>query len=326
MEKTNKNTKNLLNKPIYILIGGIMIGALLGAAVMGSNFTPSKSYIAQKEQQSASKIPVKNGYADVNGLKMYYEIHGEGKPLVLLHGAYLTSNLSYGKAIPMLAKDRQVIVIEQQGHGHTGDIDRPLSYKQMAEDTAMLLQKLNIKNADIFGYSMGGNIALELAAQHPELVNKLIVTSSAYKRDGWDPAMLASISSITPEIFTGSGLPEEYVKVAPNPKNWPVLVEKLKKLDMDFAGQTAEEIKLIKAPTLIIVGDSDSVQLGHAVELFALLGGGVNGDMVGLPVNQLAVLPNTSHIGMLQRTDLWIPILTTFINAPMPTPSGAHTN
>ena len=141
---------------------------------------------------------VKGNYVSVNNLNMYYELHGAGEPLVLLHGAYMTIDLSFGKMLPVLAENRKVIAIEQQGHGHTEDIDRPLSFEQMADDTAELLRQLKIEEADILGYSMGGTIAVEMGIRHPELVRKLVIISSPYKRDGWHPDLYTTIEQITP--------------------------------------------------------------------------------------------------------------------------------
>ena len=212
--------------------------------------------------------PVKSGYADVNGLKMYYEMHGEGQPLVLLHGAFMTIDLNWGKMLPALSKNRQAIAVELQGHGHTGDIDRPLNYGQMADDTAELLRQLGIEKADIMGYSLGGPTTVELAIRHPEKVRKMVVISSPYKRDGWYPLVYATIANLTPEAFTGSGLPEAYAKVAPNPDGWATLVEKVKILDRDYVGRTTEEFRSIDAPMLIIIGDSDGVSPETAVGMF----------------------------------------------------------
>lgn len=277
-----------------------------------------------QEMDGMANESVRSGYADVNGLKMYYEIYGEGEPLVLLHGAYMTIDLNFGKMIPALAGDRQVIAIEQQGHGHTTDIDRPLSYEQMAIDTAELLRQLGIEKADILGYSMGGTTAVELAIDHPDVVRKLVVISSPYKRDGWYPEVYASIENITPEAFTGSGLPEAYAEVAPNPDGWATLVEKLKKLDLEYVGRTPEEFRSIKAPTLIIIGDSDGVPPESAVEMFKLLGGGVFGDVAGLPRSQLAVLPGTTHVGMMERTDWLVPMIKEFLNTSTEAPGASE--
>src|SRR5919202_3627366 len=143
------------------------------------------------------------GYAPVNGLRMYYEIHGTGRPLVVLHGAFMTIEL-LGKLVPELARSRQVIAVELQGHGHTADIDRPITYENLADDTAALLRHLGIDNADVYGYSLGGGVALQLAIRHPELVRKLVVVSASYTSDGLHPEVLAGIEHIPPELFDGT--------------------------------------------------------------------------------------------------------------------------
>jgi pimeloyl-ACP methyl ester carboxylesterase len=262
------------------------------------------------------------GYAPVNGLEMYYEIHGAGRPLVLLHGAYMTID-GFGTLLPALAATRQVIAVELQAHGHTADIDRPLTYEQMADDTAALLRHLDIPTADVFGYSMGGGVALQLAMRHPEVVRKLVVASASYTSDGMHPELLAMISSITPEAFAGSPLEEAYRQTAPKPEDFPRLVAKLKQLDLEPFAWPPEDVRGIAAPTLLVVGDSDAVRLEHAVELFRLLGGGVMGDLAGLPKSRLAVLPGTTHFvppgsGILDRADWLLSMVPPFLDAPMP--------
>src|SRR3712207_6215021 len=171
-------------------------------------------------------------YAEVNGLNMYYEIHGTGQPLVLLHGAYMTID-AMGEVVPALAETQQVITVELQGHGRTADIDRPLSYEQMADDVAALLGHLGIERADVFGYSMGGAAALQVAIRHPEVVRKLVVASASYTSDGAHPELMEMIPSTTPEVFAGTPIEEEYLRLAPNPGDFPTLVAKLKRLDME---------------------------------------------------------------------------------------------
>jgi pimeloyl-ACP methyl ester carboxylesterase len=264
----------------------------------------------------------RGNYAEVNGLEMYYEIHGAGEPLVVLHGAYMTID-AMGELVPELARTRQVIAVELQGHGRTADIDRPLSYEQMADDTAALLRHLGIERADVFGYSMGGAAALQVAIRHPEAVRRLVVASASCTSDGMHPELLEMIPTITPEVFAGTPIEEEYLRIAPNPDDFPTLVAKLKRLDMEPFAWPAEDILGIAAPTLLIVGDSDVVRLEHAVELFRLLGGGVMGDLAGLPKSQLAVLPGTSHFippgsGLLDRTDWLLSMIPPFLDAPIP--------
>jgi len=253
---------------------------------------------------------------------MYYEIHGTGRPLVVLHGAYMTIE-TMGEIVPSLAETRQVIAAELQGHGHTADIDRPLSYEQMADDVAALVRYLEIEEADVFGFSTGGGVALQVAIRHPEVVRKLVAASASYTSDGLYPEVRDTIETITPELFAGSPIEEAYRSTAPNPEDFPNLVEKLKELDMEPYAWPPEDIRGILAPTLLIIGDSDGTRLEHAVEMFRLLGGGVFGDIVGLPKSQLAVLPGTSHFvppgsAVLDRADWLVAMIGEFLDAPMP--------
>jgi len=262
------------------------------------------------------------GYAPVNGLSMYYEIHGDGPPLLLLHGAYMTIDMM-GPIVPGLAESRQVIAVELQGHGHTADIDRPITYEQMADDAAALLRHLGIDRADVVGYSMGGGVALQLAIRHPDVVRKLVVASASFTSDGMHAVALEMFPSITPELFVGSPIEAAYLRTAPNPSDFPTLVAKLKQLDTTPFAWSADDIRGIAAPTLIILGDSDGVRLEHAVELFGLLGGGVMGDLAGMPKSQLAVLPGTAHFmppgsGLLDRAQWLLAMIPPFLDAPRP--------
>jgi pimeloyl-ACP methyl ester carboxylesterase len=267
----------------------------------------------------------RTGYAPVNGLSMYYEILGEGPPLLLLHGAYMTIDM-LGPILPGLAETRQVIVPELQGHGRTADIDRPLSYEGMADDAAGLLGLLGIDRADVVGYSMGGGAALQLAIRHPTLVRKLVAASASSTSGGTHAALLEMAPTITPERFAGSPIEAAYMRTAPNPGDFPRLVEQLRRLDTTEYAWAADDIRGIAAPTMIVVGDSDAVRLEHAVELFGLRGGGVMGDLQGMPASQLAVLPGTSHFippgcGLLDRAEWLLAMIPPFLDAPMPAAS-----
>lgn len=259
----------------------------------------------------------RTGYASVDGLEMYYETHGDGPPLVLLHGALMTIE-NFGEVLPSLAESRQVIAVEQQAHGRTADVDRPFSYAQMADDTAALLRELGIEQADIFGYSMGGGIALELAMRHPDLVRKLVVAAAAYSNDGIYPEVLEGIEDLKPEDLAGSPWQEAYVEVAPNPEDWPALLGKVQQMDKEFEGWSPEAISSIEAPALVVVGDADIVRPEHAVAMLRLLGGGVPGDLGGLPRSQLAVLPGTTHVTLVERADWLVPMIEAFLDASMP--------
>jgi pimeloyl-ACP methyl ester carboxylesterase len=250
------------------------------------------------------------GYAPVNGLELYYETHGAGEPLVVLPGAYMTVELM-GDLVPALAKSRKVIAVEFQGHGHTADIDRPLSYESFADDTAALLEHLGIDRADVYGYSLGGGVALQLGLRHPSRVRKLVIASASYSSRGMYPEVLGGIENITPEMFDGTPWRDAYQRTAPDPAAFPILVEKLKQLDMTPFDWPINELA---APALILIGDSDGTRLEHAVDMFRRLGGGVFGDLAPeLPTSQLAILPGTSHVGMLERTEWISGMVTAFL-------------
>jgi pimeloyl-ACP methyl ester carboxylesterase len=259
----------------------------------------------------------RTGYAPVNGLDMYYEVHGSGTPpLVLLHGALSTTSVDFGAALPSLARSRQVIAVEQQAHGHTADIDRPLTTRQMAADTVALLGHLGIEQTDLFGYSMGSGIALQIAVDHPELVRKLAVASFAYKLDGLHPGLVEGLDQLTPAALAGTPFEQAYAKQAPRPEDWPRMVAKVKALNSQLPEWPAELVRSIAAPTLIIIGDSDIIRPEHAVEVFRLLGGGVIGDAVGLPRSRLAILPGTTHITLAHRGDWLSSMIGEFLDAP----------
>jgi pimeloyl-ACP methyl ester carboxylesterase len=277
--------------------------------------------IQPSEEIDMAQTAPQTGYAPVNGLQMYYEIHGSGHPLVLLHGGFGTIETEFGQMLPLLAETRQVIAVELQAHGHTADIDRPLRFEQMADDVATLIEHLGLPHADLFGFSLGGGVALQTTIRHSELVRKLVVASTPYRRDGWYPEVLAGMGAMNAagaaEAMLGSPMHEAYVSRAPNPDAWPTLVAKLGQLlgeDYDWAADVAA----IEAPTLVIVGDADSVRPAHAVELFELLGGGVPGDFAGVPHARLAVLPGTTHFGVLASSDQLLSLLTAFLDATPP--------
>ena len=264
------------------------------------------------------------GYAPVNGLNLYYEIHGSGDPLILLPGGFMTVE-AMGEIVPKLAESRRVIGVELQGHGHTADTERELSFEMYGRRYCRPDQHLGLDRADVFGYSLGGGVALQTAIRHPEVVRKLAIASSAFKRDGWYPESLAGMAAISVEGFAGTPIHEAYLQVSPSPEAWPAFVAKMRGLlttDYDWAPGVAA----LTIPTLIMVGDADGLRLAHAVEYFSLLGGGRgDGDLSGMSRSQLAVLPATTHVGwappyhgIMTRTELLVPIITEFLDAPMP--------
>lgn len=254
-------------------------------------------------------------YVNVNGLDMYYEIHGTGRPLVLLHGAFSAIGTSFGQVLPGLAEGRQVIAFELQGHGRTADIDRPLSIEQMADDVAAALQQLGIETADVLGYSMGAGVAIHVAIRHPELVRKLVLVSYAYNASGIHPGLMDGLGEMTPSMMYGSPWHEEYTRIAPRPEDFDRLFAKKTEMDKGIKDIPAETIQGLEAPTLIIIGDSDLVRPESAVEMFRLLGGGVFGDTpAGLPDSQLAILPGTSHVTMVYKAEMLLAMIPPFLD------------
>jgi pimeloyl-ACP methyl ester carboxylesterase len=229
-----------------------------------------------------------------------------------------------GPLVPQLAATRQVIAVELQGHGHTGDTGRPLRFELLADDIAALITQLGLERADIFGYSLGGGVALQTAIRHPEVVRKLVLVSTPFSTTGWYPEDRAAQAAITADAFAGTPLHDTYLQTSPTPDAWPTVVDKVRDLvtaDYDWA----EAVAALQAPALLVVGDGDGVRLAHAVEFFGLLGGGKgDGDLAGQPTSALAVLPATTHVGwappfhgILARIHLLVAIINEFLDAPL---------
>ncbi|HEV7781450.1 MAG TPA: alpha/beta hydrolase [Chitinophagaceae bacterium] len=282
-----------------------------------SNPRETQSAPAEKKDTASRSIkPAESGYADVNGLKMYYQVYGNGKPVVLLHGSFMTIPLNWSHIIPLLVNDRKVIVAEMQGHGRTRDIDRELSFEGMADDVSGLLKHLKIDSADIVGYSMGGGIAFQVAVRHPEQVRRLVVLSGVYTHDGWWPDTEANFAKFTAGMFEGTVLKKQYDSLGNDPAHFPEFVRKVASIDLVPYDWT-KDVKNIKAPLFMAFGDADGVRYEHALELFRAKGGGIMGDLHGLPKSRLAILPGTTHIGMMQRTDWLIPMITDFLDSDL---------
>ncbi|WP_460912292.1 alpha/beta fold hydrolase [Spirosoma areae] len=247
---------------------------------------------------------------------MYYEVYGRGKPIVLLHGSFMNIPLNWSHIIPLLIQDRKVIVAEMQGHGRTRDIDREISYEGMADDVSGLLTQLNIDRADIVGYSMGGGVAFQLAVRHPEQVRRLVVLSGTYTHDGWWPDVEASYATFTADMFQGTSIQQQYESLGNDPAHFPEFVKKVIRIDLQ-PYDWSKEVKTIQVPLLMAIGDADGVRYEHALELFRAKGGGKMGDLHGLPQSRLAILPGTTHIGMMQRTDWLLPMITDFLDSDL---------
>jgi pimeloyl-ACP methyl ester carboxylesterase len=291
----------------------IFTSVIAGAVIVGlAAYSPGG--------QRASAQGNEGNYASINSLEMYYEVHGEGEPLIMIHGG-LGGVAEFGQLPSLLSETRQVIAVELQAHGRTADIDRPLSFEFMADDIAALIEHLGFENADIMGFSMGGGVALQTATRHPEVVRRLVLVSTAYSTEGIHQEFRAGMAGMSAEsaaMMLETPMYQLYSSVAPNLENWATLVAKLGELlrpDYDWS----EDVAGITIPTLIIAGDSDFIYPSHAVGLLELLGGGVAGGMVEtVPTAQLAILPGVNHFAIISRTDLLLPLINPFLDAPMP--------
>jgi pimeloyl-ACP methyl ester carboxylesterase len=262
---------------------------------------------------SAEEAPTM-GYAPVNGLKMYYEVHGSGDPVVLLHGSFMTITNNWTGWIGELSKTRKVIAVEMQGHGRTADIERDFSYENLADDVAALLDHLRIPRADLIGYSMGGGVAMQCAIRHPEKVRKVVSISAFFRHDGVVKEALDALSKLTPEAFKGSPIETEYKKLSPTPNEFPNFVKRViaARKPYDFG---ADKLKATEAPMFFIHGDADGVRLDHIAEMFRLKGGETHGDLRPRSASRLAILPNTTHVTLMQRMPVIVPMVNDFLDA-----------
>jgi pimeloyl-ACP methyl ester carboxylesterase len=256
-------------------------------------------------------------HAQVSGMRLYYEVSGQGEPLIVLHGAFMNIP-SMGAIIPRLAKTHRVYALELQGHGRSTDIDRPITYPNLADDVAAFMDAVGLQKADVFGYSMGAGAGLQLAIRHPGKVNKLVAASVAYDTAGLQPEFKALIPQMTVEMFLQTPFAAQYRKLSPTPDSFPVLARKLIALEHEPISW-GEDLKAVKTPVLIIAGDADGYALEHVVSLFRLLGGGVMGDL-GKPLaaSRLAILPATSHTAVITQVDLLHAFTEQFLKGETP--------
>ena len=263
---------------------------------------------------SAQQKPT-TGYAPVNGLKMYYEVHGSGDPVVLLHGSFMTITNNWPQWIGELSKTRKVIAVEMQGHGRTADIERDLSFENLADDVAALLDHLKIPSADLIGFSMGGGVAMECAIRHPDKVRKVVSISAVLRHDGWVKEGVEALSKLTAEAFKGSPIEVEYKKLSPAPDDFPKFVKRLLATASSGHDLGADKLKATTAPMFFIHGDADGIRLEHVAEMFRLKGGEIHGDMKPRSTSRLAILPNTTHVTLMQRIPIIVPMVNDFLDA-----------
>jgi pimeloyl-ACP methyl ester carboxylesterase len=289
----------------------LFTGAMVAASACNKS-APDASPNAQAVNAQAVGHRVR-----VNGMQMYYEVSGAGDPLIALHGAYMNIP-SMGAIIPKLAQSHKVYALEFQGHGRTTDIDRPITYPNLADDVAAFMDSIGLTKADVFGYSMGAEAGLQLAIRHPAKVNKLVAASVAYDLKGWQPAFTDVIPQMTVEMILAMPFAKEYPKLAANPNGFAELARKLIALEKEPM-KWEDQVKAMKTPVLIITGDADVTTLEHSVAMFRLLGGGGMGDM-GKPLapSRLAVMPATSHTSVITQPDLLHAFIEPFLNGQIP--------
>ena len=299
------------------------------AAAIAALPQPAHAQVPAPAEATAPAV-VKHGDVDVKGARIHYQVHGDlaaGKtPLLLLHGAFMSGDAMKSLVEP-LAATRPVIALDARGHGRSGGVDGKLSYDLMADDAAAVLAKLGVKQADVLGYSMGGSTAVALAIRHPDRVGKQVILSATSRLDGWYPEVLAGIAKITPELFANSPIDTEYKRLSPTPEKFPKLVDNIKTLDATPFAWPDEKVRAIPGKTMVIIGDADGVTLDHAIQLFKLRGGGgiagaTQGSMPDAPKARLAILPATSHIGIMSEVPAIAAMVTPFLDdarPPMPT-------
>ena len=257
--------------------------------------------------------PSNSGYAPVNGINVYYEVYGEGRPLVLLHGAFYTIDMNWGQLIPELSKTRKVIAIEMQGHGHTPFSDRALSIATLANDVEKVMDYLKIDSADVAGFSMGGSVAYQFAVQSPKRLRKLVIISSTYKTNGWLPIVNGGFKDFKPELFDNTPIKTAYDAVAPDKTKWRKFLEQMFAFAKVPFNVGDSNISKIAAPVLIISGDNDGTDKVELMKTYQLLGGGVSADLQPMPKSQLAIVPSQGHVSLMMQTTTILNYLNGFL-------------
>ena len=270
-------------------------------------------FLAVFESNGQQQKPAASGYAPVNGIKVYYEVYGEGKPIILLHGAFYTIQLNWAELIPELSKTRKVIAIEMQGHGHTPFSARELSITTLASDVEKVMDYLKIDSADVAGFSMGGSIAYQFAVQSPKRLRRLVIISSTYKSSGWLPIVNGGFKDFKPEFFDNTPLKTAYDAVAPDKTKWRNFIKQM----IDFAGVPFNcgdsNIAKISSPVLLISGDNDGLDKIELMKTYQLLGGGVSADLAPMPKSQLAIVPAQGHVSLMMQTKTILGYLDSFL-------------
>lgn len=257
--------------------------------------------------------PSAKGYAPINGISVYYEVYGEGPPIILLHGAFMTINTNWGEIIPELSKTRKVVAIEMQGHGHTPFSERKLDIATLASDVEGVMNHLKIESADVAGFSMGGSVAYQFAVKYPKRLRKLVIISSTYKSSGWLPVINSGFKDFKPEFFDNTPMKTAYDAVAPDKTKWRNFIEQM----IDYANAPFDvgdtNIAKITSPVLLISGDNDGLDKIELMKTYQLLGGGISADLAPMPKSQLAIVPSQGHVSLMEQTKTILGYLDSFL-------------
>lgn len=306
-----------------------MLRALLLAVAIAAATAPiapvasAQSPTTEAQAGSATLVRV-SAVTTVDGARIHYDVVGDltsgQTPLLVLHGAYMSAD-AMAPFVQGFARSRPVIVLDQRGHGRTGDAPGPITFERLADDAAAVLDAAGVTRADVFGYSMGGSAAVQLAVRHPERVSKLAFAAAGSRFDTMYPEVVAGIAQITPEVFDNTPIRQEYDRLAPRPQDFPILVEKLKALDAT-PYDWDEALRALRHPTMIVMGDYDIVTPENAVEMFRLRGGGAaqaaQGFLTESPPARLLILPATSHVGVMAEADTVVALVTRFLDDAVP--------
>jgi pimeloyl-ACP methyl ester carboxylesterase len=313
-------TPRITRRPILAALVAAALAAPASIHAQGEN-------AAMQTQAPTRPAPARSGYVQANGVSYYYEVHGQGEPLLLLHGG-LGSIDMFGPVLPLLARGRQVIGVDLHGHGRTALGDRPISLVDMGDDVAAVLRALGHQRVDVMGYSMGGGVAFQLAAQHPEMVRRLVLVSAGYARDGFYPEMLpmqAQVGAGMAEMMKETPMYQSYAAIAPRPEDFPRLLDRMGEL-MRKPYDWSADVRKLTMPVMLVFGDSDMYRPEHVMRFYQLLGGGqrdAGWQREHMSRNRLAILPDLTHYEMFMSPALPATVLP-FLNGQSGIPSWAE--
>lgn len=296
----------------------VSVSAAIGASTLLSTDNASAQATPDVATPVAETL-VSSGYAPVNGLEMYYEVHGSGSgtPVVLLHGGLATIEWPNGPFMRELAATRTVYAVEFQSHGHTANIDRPFTFENLRDDVIAFIRFLELDQVDVVGFSVGGVVAIGVAISAPELVRKIVPISASITTQGSRQENIDAVAGMSVDVLIGSPMEVAYKAVAPDPEDFASTAENISTVQTLFKGWAEADVQAYPAPTMIVIGDSDAIRLDETIAFFRLRGGDVNADFVGEPANRLAILPGPGHFGFMMYVSPLIAVIQPWLDLPV---------